>query len=48
MNKKKSSVRLATYTTVHIAVDRPRNDGEKKLRYSCLVKKCHPHPPRLD
>jgi len=31
MNTKKSSVCLATYTTVHSAIDRFRNDGEKKM-----------------
>ena len=45
MNTRKSSVRLATYTTVHSAIDRLGNDGEKKWRYSCILKKCHPHPP---
>jgi len=45
MNTKKSSVRLATYTTVDSAIDRLRNAGEKKWRYSCILKKCHPHPP---
>jgi len=45
MNTETSSVRLVTYTTVHIAIDRPRNDGEKKtalLMYSEQVSSAPP------
>jgi len=45
MNTKKSSVRLATYTTVHSAIDRLRNDGEKKMALLMYSEEVSSAPP---
>ena len=45
MNTKKSSMRLATYTTVHSAIDRLRNDGEKKMALLMYSEEVSSAPP---
>jgi len=45
MNTRKSSVRLATYTTVHSAIDRLGNDGEKKMALLMYSEEVSSAPP---
>jgi len=45
MNTRKSSVRLATYTTVHSAIDRLGNVGEKKMALLMYSEEVSSAPP---